>query len=477
MKRFGLVSSCILFALLAAVRFAGAPAIMGSLTRQHGALLLSSLGVLLATAGALVLDRLFRRIYLDGYLRRRLGRETPALIEGLITIALLATGASVGLFFEAGVPFTGLITASGATAVVLGLALQEAIKDVFGGLSLNIDGSIIIGDWLSIHSEQLEEAVHGRVQGITWRSTVLVLTDGRRLVIPNHVMTTHPVINHSRPSGPKRLFVEMPVANSYPAERAASVLLGEAFRAARHKPLAHRPEPDVIIDRFDSTSTFLHVRFYSDPDKIDPHDARGLMSKYLHSAMLRHKIPTPVSRIDIGPAHDHVSHMATETRDALSHAAIFKDVLDSEQLDLLAAACKTRHFHPHTVFIHQGQTETSLFVILEGAAQVSIRMPDGEVRDVAVLAGGDVVGEMSLMTGAPRAATVTSLTPVRVLEVTKESIEPLLAEEPELLEAFGNVLATRQLGLSEVFKTVHQKQELERDILSQMRQFFSRAFH
>jgi len=474
-KRFGIVSSVLLLALMVAARFAGAPMILASTDAETGARLVDTLGVLMAVAAAFVLDRLFRFFYLDGYLRRKLKRETPALIEGLITIALLAFGASVGLFFEAGVPFTGLITASGATAVVLGLALQEAIKDVFGGLSLNIDGSIIIGDWLTIYSEQFEEPIHGRVQGITWRSTFVRLCDGRCLVVPNHVMTTHPVMNHSRPSGPKRLWIEIPIDNHYPAGRAMSILLGEAYRRVRVKPLAHQPAPDIYIDRFDMTTTYLRLRFYADPDKVDPDDARSLMTEPIHTTLLRHNIPRPVNRVDLNPAAGDAVSDTMLARRALGHAPFFRDVLDGAQLDTLAEICKVRTLGEGAVFIRQGETGTSMFVILEGAARVHISMA-GEERDVAVLAGGDIVGEMSLMTGAPRAATVTSLTEMRMLEVTKDAIEPLLAAQPGLLERFSNVLALRQTGLSEIASTSVKEQELERDLLAQMRRFFSRAF-
>ena len=117
-----------------------------------------------------------------------------------------------------------------------------------------------------------------------------------------------------------------------------------------------------------------------------------------------------------------------------------------------------------------------MFVLLEGAARVSIAMPDGEKREVAVLASGDIMGEMSLMTGAPRTASVTSLTAMRLLEVTKESMEVLLAAEPGLLDRFSHVLAVRQSNLSEIASPTGQKQTLQHDILAQMRQFFSRAF-
>src|SRR3954470_4119727 len=191
MKSFGMLLSIVVLALLAAARFAGAGAIMAAMPGLYGERVVSTLGVLTAVAAAVFLDRLIRALYWDGYLRRKLGRETPAVIESLLTIALIMLGASIGLYFEAGVSFTGLITASGATAIILGIALQAAINDVFSGLSVNLDGSFAIGDWLTIYSDNFPEPVYGRVQGITWRITVLRLSDGRRLIVPNHVLTAN----------------------------------------------------------------------------------------------------------------------------------------------------------------------------------------------------------------------------------------------------------------------------------------------
>jgi CRP-like cAMP-binding protein len=273
------------------------------------------------------------------------------------------------------------------------------------------------------------------------------------------------------------MFVEMPVANYFSAERAASILLGEAYRTIRDKPFARVFEPEILIDRFDSNTTFFHVRFYTDPDEVNPDVARSIMAVALHGAMSRHKVPSPAEQVELVPTPDNsYSHLAA-ARDALTDASIFKDVLDAKQVDALVSSCKIRALPRNSVFIRQGEAGSSMFIILEGAARVSIRVADGEVRELAVLVSGDIVGEMSLMTGAPRAATVTSLTFMRVLEITKESIETLLKETPGLLESLGHMLAARQVGLNEIASAPHHKVSVEPDILDRMRVFFSRAFH
>ena len=476
MRNFWTLFSILLLAILATARFAESAAVTALLHPPYGARLLSAVGILTAIAAAVVLDRLVRDLYWNGHLRRRRGRETPAVIEGLFTIALLLLGASIGLYFEAGVSFTGLVTASGATAVILGIALQAVISDVFSGVSVNIDGSFAIGDWLTIYSEQFPEPIYGRVQGISWRTTFLRLSDGCRLIIPNHVLTSNPVMNHSNPRGPKRLCVEVPVSNRFPADRAMTILLSEAYRITSTKPLSSAHDPEVLVSHLDSDAVHYHVRFYSDLEGADPQKAKSIMTKALHRALQRYDVPTPVSQVELVSQNGGPRDGGAEAREALAQVSLFENILRSVHLDALVSACAVRTIPPGAVFIQQGEAGTSMFVLLEGAARVAIAMPDGERREVAVLGGGDIVGEMSLMTGAPRTASVTSLTPLRILEVTKESMEPLLAGEPGLLDRFSHVLAVRQSSLSAIANAASQKQTLQHDILAQMRQFFSRAF-
>ncbi len=218
----------------------------------------------------LLVDGLIRHFYWLRYLQRRLNRETPALIQDLLTIALFLFGLSIGLWWQEGFSFTGFITASGATAIVLGIALQTVIQDLFSGLSINLDGSYALGDWLTIYSEQMPEPIYGRVTHMTWRSTFLALDDGRRLMVPNHLVTANPVMNHSRPADAKRLSIELGVDARMPADRVVDMLLGEAFKAARRPGLARTPEPSVILTKLTPDAMFYEVRFYFYPDQIEP---------------------------------------------------------------------------------------------------------------------------------------------------------------------------------------------------------------
>jgi small-conductance mechanosensitive channel/CRP-like cAMP-binding protein len=464
--------------VLIALRVWTAAAIKAGLPDPFGTIAVDTIGILLSLSAALFVDGLVSTFYWKRYFRRRKGHKAPALVRDLVTFFLLSIGLSIGLYTEIGVAASGLAAASGAAAVVLGFALQTMILDLFSGLSINLDRSYAIGDWLTIHAQELGGAAYGRVDGISWRTTFLHLEDGRRLIVPNRLITANPVTNHSRPSGPKQLVVEVSIDIRTPSDRAMGMLIGEAFKAVRAPGLSETPPPEVIISKLDQDAVYYQVRFYSRPDDIEPAVARSVMLKALQDAIRQTGLPTPVLQVELSKPYEAppIGAASTETRDTIARVPLFQDALTVAQIDDLASRCAPANFPSGHMLIRQGDVGESMFVILEGAAAVVVVGSAGVEQEVNRLATGDIVGEMSLMTGAPRNATVRALTPLRVLEIRKEAIEGLLAVSPELLGLFSRVLAIRQSQLTEASNRPAKAKTAEVDLLARMRAFFSRTF-
>ena len=468
-----IVWSAILLFLLLAARFWGVPALSDRMTPAFASELdhIIMLGAFIAVS--LLIDGLIRHYFWHRYLQRRRNRETPALIQDILTIALVLLGLSIGLWWEEGFSLTGFFTASGAAAIVLGIALQAVIQDLFSGIAINLDGSYSLGDWLTIYSEQLDQPVYGRVTHISWRSTFLTLDDGRRLMVPNHIVTANPVMNHSRPADAKRLTVEVSIDSRMPADRVIDMLLGEAFKAVRKPGLARTPEPSVILSRLTQEAMYYEVRFYFFPDQIEPVQAKSAVINVLQDVILQNRMPAPVTQVELTQPPDLDLLLGEdEVRGALHHANLFANVLNEEQAKELAKRSRNVEFPRSTDLIRQGEPGESMFIILEGAARVSVLGQGGYAREVAVRAAGDVFGEMSLMTGAPRNATVTALTRMRVLEITKEPIEALLRKSPELLQRFSHVLAKREQERAQIAQRTIQVSTVENDLMARMKSFF-----
>ena len=424
-----------------------------------------------------LIDRLIRRFYWEGNLKQRRGRETPKLIQDIVTIVLVAVGITIALWWQEGLTVTGIAATSIAIAAGIGVALQPDIQDIVSGLFINFEGSYAIGDWVTIDADDLKAPIYGCISNQSWRASFLVLEDGTRASVPNSFFTSKVAINHSHPIGAKRLSVEIAVDNRLPAGRVTDMFLGEAFKAVRHQGLARRPEPEVILSKFTGDAAVYEVRFWYYPNQMTPSPAKSLMLRALQDVFLQNELPTPVTQIELTKAPDVADKLgAQEIHDALCEASLFRNALNTEQRTKLAGLSKAIEYPRGTELMRQGDLASSMYIILEGAISISVGAPGADKQEVAISAAGDVVGEMSLMTGAPRTATATALTRTRVLEITKEDIADMLKENPELFERFSRVLAQRQLELDALNNRKVDKGAVENDILKRMRTFFSRTF-
>ena len=154
----------------------------------------------------------------------------------------------------------------------------------------------------------------------------------------------------------------------------------------------------------------------------------------------------------------------------LKKIPLFADVLDERQIERLGSKCHFAAFRRGSMLIAEGDFGTSMFAIVEGSVSVLLADKRGTAHDVAILKSGDIVGEMSLMTGARRNANVVAEDEVLALEITKVALEELLARAPDLIDRFGTVLARRQAELDKVATEVeHANKD---DLIHQIRRFF-----
>jgi CRP/FNR family cyclic AMP-dependent transcriptional regulator len=166
-----------------------------------------------------------------------------------------------------------------------------------------------------------------------------------------------------------------------------------------------------------------------------------------------------------------------EAREVLGRTRLFADVLSAAQLDELAARCNVLDIAPGRVLMAEGDFGTSMFIIIEGKVDVTIAGTRHPNREVAMLVAGDIFGEISLMTGARRAATVTTMERTRVVEISKVALEAVLAESPELVDRFGAFLARRRAELDEINDDEHARRILgirTDEIVDAMRRLFGR---
>jgi len=369
-------------------------------------------------------------------------RQIPAILRDLMQgFAYLV--AALFVLTRAEVDVTKIFTASVLTTAVIGLALQETLGNLMAGLAMQMERDFELGDWIKI-----DDRLTGRIREIRWRVTSLVTKNGDLLLVPNGVVARAVLTNFSRPTTAHRQWIYLRVHFRHPPAQVREVVLG-AVRGMRD--IRTDPAPDCLLWEFKEDAVTYAVRYWIDDflrdDGLDA-EARGLIWYALHRAGM--EIPFPARNI-------HVTEM-TEDRalrkldedyarrvDALSQVDVFR-ALDAEKIDRLARRLRLAPFGPGEVILREGDPGDSLYVLRTGevSVQVSVR---GKPREVTSLKAGQFFGEMSLMTGESRSATIVAKTDVECYIVSKDAFQAILEQKPELAATISEILSKRQAVL------------------------------
>jgi CRP-like cAMP-binding protein len=113
--------------------------------------------------------------------------------------------------------------------------------------------------------------------------------------------------------------------------------------------------------------------------------------------------------------------------------------LTGEESRRLSESVHARVFATGEVVVRQDDPGGSLFIVMQGELKVSI-----DEAQVGTIAGGEIFGEMSLLTGEKRKATVTAVTEAHLVEILREDIEPVIRSNPDLLDKLSAILARRE---------------------------------
>ena len=355
----------------------------------------------------------------------------PAILQDAIVLGLLAVVAT--FVFD-----DKLLTTSAVGAAVVGFALQDTLGNAFAGLALQSEKPFRIGAWIRVGEFE------GRVTEVTWRATKLRTKSGNFVILPNNIVAKEAITNYSEPTVPTRLEIEVGASYlSTPGEVRAAIL-----EAAANVPRVLRvPPPDALLHAFDASAVNYRARFWVDTYEFDD-EARAEMRTAVYYAFSRRGIEIPWP-IEVGyqrdwPEPDEATRQQ-QRETILSRVDLFAR-LSPEQRRELVAATVSRVFGDGEAIVRQGAEGHSMFVVTAGRVAVVLE-PDR--REVATIEAGGYFGEMSLLTGDPRTATVLSVGDTTVLELDADVFRRLGAADPQAIEQIGIAAVTRRTELEE----------------------------
>src|SRR5216117_937943 len=452
---------CLILAFYAAIAAYGVHA---SWRRHVGAAV-----ILLSTA---VVVALINRYVWDFYFEKK--RQTPIqhflreVVGGIIFLIVLLFILSYGYHAEA--QLKGLLAGSGLVAIIVGFAGQNLFAGIIGGISIQINRPYKVGDWLQV-GERFAE-----VMEINWRSTRLRTNDAIYLDIPNNEMVSHTIVNLHYPTEIHAMRVRVGVEYKNAPNRVKDAL----FRAASTAEgvLAQPPVKIYLVD-FADFAVIYEIKFYmGNHSRVNEIMDAVRTNVWYELKRQGITIPFPIRTLHVERRAAPAAYQDyDEARTILREEPLFECLSDA-QIDNLVKEARLNYFGRGERVIQEGAEGASMFVLLRGAARVWVSK-NGTSIPVATLSAGDCFGEMSLLTGESRTATVQAESDCYVLEIGKPAMAEVIRDSPDCLERLSELLARRKLENEGALKeaaslALNQRKEREytASFLHRLRIFF-----
>jgi small-conductance mechanosensitive channel len=391
--------------------------------------------ILLSTAFVLAL---LDRWLWDSYFEKKRQTPIPEFLRQVVAlfVYLIALLIVLSVVYDAEGQLKTLLAGSGIAAIVLGFATQDLFGGIIAGIALQISKPYKVGDWLQIQDRFAE------VMEINWRSTRLRTNDAIYLDIPNYSIARGTIINLHYPTHIHAMRIRVGVDYQIPPNRVKDALLRAASSAEGVVP---DPPTRVFVVDFAEYAVIYEIKF-----SMGNHRAYNEVSDAIRTNIWyefkrqRITIPFPIRTLRVERRHQQsVPEGHAEAQAILRGEPLF-DCLSDAQLDNVLHSARINHYGRGERVIEEGATGDSMFIMLQGTAHVSVSRNDISIR-LGVMRSGDCFGEMSLLTGEPRSATIRADGDCEVLEISKEVMAEVMRESPQCLTQLSEILAKRKL--------------------------------
>jgi small-conductance mechanosensitive channel/CRP-like cAMP-binding protein len=393
-------------------------------------------------------------------------RATPKILRDVLDFSLYAFTAVSILKAELDIDLTGLVATSAILSVVIGLALQDTLGNLFAGLSIQLERPFQVGDTVSIDGHT------GQVVQVAWRSTRLETSRRELITLPNSILSRQPVKTLSR--GVQPVGVDLLVTASYdvPPNRVKELTV----ELMREVPFVlPEPAPSCRTLAYEDSAIRYRVRAFV---TAHPH-ASAVRDEFYSRLWYRFRregieIPFPQRTLRVDTRERRPELAADSLSELLATVDLFS-LLGEEDRSGLGLEMVPRRFGRGERIIEQGAPGHTFYLVAEGEVTVRAGKPEVEVTR---LRRGQYFGEMSLLTGEARAATVLAATDALLLELDRPSFARLFSQHPGLARQLSALLAQRRSQLRAVAEasggTVDAVPEAGR-IFERLRQIFGLA--
>jgi small-conductance mechanosensitive channel/CRP-like cAMP-binding protein len=421
---------------------------------------------------------LFLRILEDVFIGRRIRTdekfEFPIIIRDVIRLVLLVLIVLFALKAFLGFEPTALIATSTVVAAVIGFAMQEVLSNLIAGVALQIGKPFDVGHWVELAGQE------GVVVEVSWRSTTIRTFENNYVTLPNSNIAKSEIFNFSVPTKLVQRTLKIGVNYGTPPNKVKSVLLNAAREA---EGVREKPAPTCrLIDYGDFAITY-RLRFwigdYKDYRVIEDNVMTNVWYNFKRAGI---QIPFPIRTVEMtevnreAEAEKEVAERRDRALTVFEGIDIFKP-LSKKMLESLAGAAEIRVYGTGEIILRQGDAGDELFIVESGQVGMTVRK-DSRVTFSKDRGAGYLFGEMSLLTGEPRTATVKALEDTETVVIGKDAFDEIIKADPTVVEKLSEVIERRRKQVAEG-KPIDEEvlpEQLEEDdetVLDKIKGFFN----
>ncbi len=363
--------------------------------------------------------------------------EISSLLKTVLSIIICIVAFFVAFQSQyPGVQLAPLFTGSTILGIVVGLALQDTLGNLFAGIALQADQPFQIGDVISISNRST-----GVVESVTWRGLKIRTFQNKLLIISNSVLGKEIIEVAPRESLNARLVNFNTLYANSPARTIQATR--DAIRQVEN--VSQKLRPIVRIKNLGESGIEWEIKYWLE-DYTKYNDTDALVRQRVWYIFQREQIefayPTRTIHVETKPQETAFVETYNALFDLLGKIPIFEPLSD-EETEKLARASNPRVYAPGETIVRKGQEGNSMFVIMRGS--VNVQIPEnGEPKTINHLKENDFFGEMSLLTGQPRSANVVAEEETEVLQIKKAALKPLFETNPVLVEAICDIIEQRR---------------------------------
>jgi len=418
--------------------------------------------------------RLGLYLYGDLFVVRWKRGSFPAAFKNIITVTVIVVVALALLKEILDINVTSLIATTTVLTATIGLAFQSTLANMLAGLTIHLEKPLRQGDWIQVGGHE------GQVMDITLRSTRMMTVDNNEVFVPNSKVLSEAVVNYSLPNATVMRKLQVGVSYAIPPNKVKNTIL-EVLSAV--SGVAKLPGSRVRVISYGDFAVLYEIRYplinfpaYGDTE------AEIMNLLWYHFQRKGIDIPMPVRDINLRQVTPE-SQLIEQKRRAHEIMALMESVeiffpLTKVELTNLVNQVSVMTYAKGEVPVRQGEAGDSFYIIKSGRVDVVVEKSMLENAVVATLGPGNFFGEMSLLTGAVRTASIRVKEDAEFIVIDKESFKTTLVNNPSIAESLSQILSARQAGLDAEHERLdtsaleRRKKDESGRMLSMIRDFF-----